>query len=139
MIKYIPKTRPLGGNVTVELDLSNYARKGNLKSAAGVDISKFAKKIDLASLKSEIDKLNIDKLETTPVDLSEASDLVKNEGVKKTVYDELVEKVNAIQVLEADYDTNICEIEKNITYHHHHNKCITTQESNNLTVENFAA
>ena len=76
----------------VELDLSNYATKADLKNAAGVDTFEFAKKVDLASLKSEIDKLDIGKLETTSVDLSKLSDAVKNEVVKKTVYDELVKK-----------------------------------------------
>ena len=76
----------------VELDLSNYATKADLKNATGVDTFEFAKKVDLASLKSEIDKLDIGKLETTSVDLSKLSDAVKNEVVKKTVYDELVKK-----------------------------------------------
>ena len=76
----------------VELDLSNYATKADLKNATGVDTFEFAKKVDLASLKSEIDKLDIGKLETTSVDLSKLSDAVKKEVVKKTVYDELVKK-----------------------------------------------
>ena len=58
---------------------------------------KFAKKVDLASLKSETDKLDIGKLETTPVDISKLSDVVKNEIVKNTEYNELVREVNAIQ------------------------------------------
>ena len=45
----------------VELDLPNYATKADLKNAAGVDTSKFAKKVDLANLKSDVDKLDIDK------------------------------------------------------------------------------
>ena len=61
--------RPLGENMKVELDLSNYATKAGLKNAAGVDTSKYTKKYDLASLKSEIDKLDIGKLATTSVDL----------------------------------------------------------------------
>ena len=81
----------------VELDLSNNTTKADLKNARVVDTSKFAKKVDLASLKPEIDKLDIGKLETTPVDLSKLNDVVKNEVVKKTVYDELVIKVNAVQ------------------------------------------
>ena len=92
MSEYFPKLRPLGLNVKVELDLSNYATKADLKNATGVDTFEFAKKVDLASLKSEIDKLDIGKLETTSVDLSKLSDAVKNEVVKKTVYDELVKK-----------------------------------------------
>ena len=61
-----------------------------MKKTTGVHASKFDKKIDLANLKSEIDRLDIDKLETTPVDLSKLSDVVKNEVVKKTEYNKLV-------------------------------------------------
>ena len=59
-----------GGDVKVELDLSNYALKADLKLATGVDTFKFAKQTDLASLKSEIDKSGIIKLETASVALS---------------------------------------------------------------------
>ena len=105
-------------NVKVDLDLPNYATKTDLKNAKGVDISKFAEKVDLASLKSEVDKLDIDKLEIVPtglnslkskidrlnfdklvpvpVDLSKLIDVVKNDALKKTKYDELVKNVNAI-------------------------------------------
>ena len=72
-----------------ELNLSNYETKSDLKNTTGIDTSNFANKSDLAGLKSEIDKLDIGKLETTPIDLSKLSDLVKNEVVKKTAYDEL--------------------------------------------------
>ena len=61
-----------------ELDLSNFATKSYLKNATGVDTSKFANKVDLSSLKSEIDELDIGKLETTPVDLSKLRDVFKN-------------------------------------------------------------
>ena len=81
----------------VELDLSNYATKTNLRSATDVDTLKFNKKVDLTSLKLEIDKLNIGKVETSPVDLSKVSDVVKYEVVKKTVLDKLVKNINAIQ------------------------------------------
>ena len=83
----------------VEIDLSNCATKAYFKktTTTGADTSKIAKKIDLASLKSEIDKLDIGKLETSPVDLKILSDVVDKEVFKKDVYDELVKKVNAIQ------------------------------------------
>ena len=87
MSEYFPKLKSLGGNVKVKLDLSNYATKADLRSATGVDISKFAKNVDLASLKSETDKLDISKLETTPVDLSKLSDAVQHKDVKRTVND----------------------------------------------------
>ena len=65
-------------DVKTEVDLTNYATKAVLKDATGVDTSNFAKKSDLFCLKSEIDKLDTYKLETTPVDLSKLSDVVKN-------------------------------------------------------------
>ena len=82
MSESFPKPRPLGGSLKVELDLSNYATKTYLTNATGVDTSKFAKKFDLAVLKTEIDKLDIAKLETTPVDFSKLSNVVKNEVIK---------------------------------------------------------
>ena len=92
MGEYFSKPRSLGENVKVELYLSNYVTKTDLKNVTGVVTSKFAKNVDLASLKSETDKLDIDKLETSPVDLSKLSDVVKNEVIKRTVYVELVLK-----------------------------------------------
>ena len=99
--------------------------------------------MDLANLKSEINKLNIGKLQPTSVDLSKLGDVVKNEVVKKTVYDELVKKVNPIQagnagilIKKADYNTKIYIIEKKLD--HNHSKYITTQEFNKLTKDNFA-
>ena len=68
-----------------------------MKNARGVDTSKFAKKVDLVSLKSEIDKLVFGKFNTTPVNLSKLSDVVKNEVIKRTIHNELVKKVNAVQ------------------------------------------
>ena len=56
MSENFPEVKSSGGRVKVELDLSNYATKVDLKNATGVDTSKFAKKVDLASLKSEVDK-----------------------------------------------------------------------------------
>ena len=61
MSEYFLKLKSLGVNVKVELDLSNYATKADLKYATGVDSSDFAKKTDLANLKSDVDKLDIDK------------------------------------------------------------------------------
>ena len=71
--------------------LSNYASKADFKNATGIDTSKLAAKSDWASLKAELDKLDIDKLLPVPLDLSKLSDLVKND-VKKTVHDKLVLK-----------------------------------------------
>ena len=99
----------------------------------------------MASLKSKIDKLDIDKLKTTPVHLSKLSDVVKNEVVKKTIYDESVKRVNAIEttdtsnlVTKDDYNTKIAEIENKIL-HHDHGKDTTTQKFIKLKADNFPA
>ena len=105
MSEYFPEPKSSGERMKVELDLSNYATKADLKNATGVDISKFAKKLDFVNLKSDVDKLDIDKLKNVPnnlsnlknkvdkvdvdklvtllVDLSKLSDIVKNDVVKK--------------------------------------------------------
>ena len=70
MSEYFPKPKSLGANVKVELDLSNYATKSDFKNATGVDTSDFGKKTDLANLKSDVDKLDIDKLKVAPSGLS---------------------------------------------------------------------
>ena len=65
--------------------MSNYAAKSDFKNVIHVDISSFALKTNLASLKTEVDKLDIDKLVPVPVDLSKLSDVVKHDVIKKTV------------------------------------------------------
>ena len=86
--------RSFEGNINVKVDLSNYATKTNIKKISHVDTSSFALKTNLANLKTEVDKLHIDKLAPVPVGLSKLSDLVKNDVVKKTVYNKLVAKVH---------------------------------------------
>ena len=84
MSQYFPKPfGSAGENINVKVDLSNYATKTDLKNVTHVDASSFALKTNLASLKTEVDKLDIGKLATVPVDLSKLSDLAKNEVVKK--------------------------------------------------------
>ena len=86
MSQYFPKPyEPFGGDINVKVDLSNYATKADIKNISHVDTSSFALKSNLASLKTEVDKLDIDKLVTRQVDLSKLSDEVKNDVVKKTV------------------------------------------------------
>ena len=95
MSHYFPKPfRSFGGNIKV--DLSNYATKTDWKNVTHIDTSRFPLKTNLASLKTEVDKLDIDKLAPVPVDLSKLSDVVKNDVVQKTVFDKLVVKVNNI-------------------------------------------
>ena len=88
------------GDISVKVDLSNYATKTDLKNVSHVDVSSFALKSNLASLKTEVDKRDADKLKSVPVDLAKLINVVKNDVIKKTEYDKLVAKVNAI------YDTN---------------------------------
>ena len=83
-------------NINDKVDLSNYATKADIKNTSHVDTSSFAPKVNLANLKTEVDKLGIDKLVAVPIYLSKLSNVVKSEVVKKTVYDKLVAKVNNI-------------------------------------------
>ena len=127
--------------IDVELNLAYYATDSDLKNATGVDTSKFSKNIDLASLKSDtdkleqvpnglnslktkVDKLSVDQLVSVSVDLKTFSDVVDEEAVKKDMHDELVKKISAIQttdtsnvIKKADYDIEIEEIDKKITTH----------------------
>ena len=117
MSQNFPKPfRSFGWNINAKVDLSNHATKTDLKNVAHVDTSSFALKIDLASLKTGVHKLEIEKLVPVPVDLSKLSDVVKNDVVKKAVYDKLVAKVNNIDtsdfVLKTKYQTDKTEIEK---------------------------
>ena len=84
MSQYFPKPyEPFGGDINVKFDLSNSAKKTDIKNISHVDTSSFALKINLASLKTEVDKLDIDKLAPIPVDLNKLSDVVKNDVAKK--------------------------------------------------------
>ena len=83
----------MGGNINVKVDLCNYATETDLKNITHVDTSSFALKTNSASLKTKVDKLDIDKSAPVPVDLSKLSDVVKHDVVKKTVYDKLAAKV----------------------------------------------
>ena len=111
MSQYFPKPyEPFGGDINVKVDLSNYATKTDLKNVSHADVSSFALKSNLANLKAELDKLDIDKLTHVPNDLAKLSNVVKKDVVKKTVYDKLVPKVNKIDttrfVLKTTYDTD---------------------------------
>ena len=109
---------PFGGDINVKVDLSNYATKADIKNISHVDTSSFALKTNSASLKTEVDKLDIDKLVSFPVDLSKLSDVIENDVVKKTVYDKLFAKVNNIDtnafVSKIKYDKDKTELEKKI-------------------------
>ena len=115
MSQYFPKPyEPFGADINVKVDLSNYATKTGIKNVSHVDTSSFALKSNLDSLKTEVDKLDIDKLVSVHVGLSKISDLIKNYVVEKTVKDKLVAKVNSIDtsafVLKTRYDTDKTEL-----------------------------
>ena len=97
--------------MNVELDLSHYAKRADIRNATGNDTQNLLKKwtwlilnlmyinqisSNLRNLKSKVDKLDIRKLETTPVDLSNLSNVLRNDVIKKTECNELVKKVNSI-------------------------------------------
>ena len=90
--KYFP---PYGStnNIKVELDLANYATKDDVKNITHVDVSSYATKTNLAALKSEVDKIDVDKLKTVPTDLSKLSNVVKNDVVKETDYNTKVASI----------------------------------------------
>ena len=119
MSQYFPKLfKSFGGNINIKVDLSNYVTKTDLKNVTQFDTSSFAIKTNLASLKTEVNKLDIDKLVPVPADLSKLSDVVKNDVVKKAVYDKFVTKVNNIDtnafVLKIKYQTDKAELENKI-------------------------
>ena len=97
MSQYFPKPyEPFGGDINVKVDLSNYATKTDLKNISHINVSSYALKSNLASLTTEVDKLDIGKLTSVPIDLAKLNHVVKNDVVKKTEYDKLVNKLNGI-------------------------------------------
>ena len=111
MSQYFPKPyESFSRDINVKVDLSNYATKADIKNILHVDTSSFALKTNLTNLKSEVDKLDINKLKPVPTDLSKLSNAVKNDVVKKADYSKLVTKVDNIDtsgfVLKTKYDTD---------------------------------
>ena len=84
MSTYYPPYKRSSQNIKVELDLAKYATKTDLKNIIHVDVSSYACKTNLAALKSEVDKIDVDKLKTSPADLAKLSNFFKNDVVKKT-------------------------------------------------------
>ena len=119
MSQYFPPCRSHRGDIKVEQDLSNYATKTDLKYVTHVDVSSFASKTNLTSLKTEVDKIDADKLKTVPVDLATLSNVVKNYVVKKTEYNSLKTKVDNIDitnfVLKTKYDNDGSDFEDKIS------------------------
>ena len=95
MSQYYPPYRSSSNYIKVELDLANYATKTDLKNITHVDVSSFASKTNIAALKTEADKIDTDKLKTTPIDLDKLSNFVKNDVVKKTDYNTKVTSIES--------------------------------------------
>ena len=116
MSQFFPKRyEPFDGDINAKVDLSHYATKTDIKNISQIDTSSFASKSNFADLKTEVDKLHIDNLVPVPVNLSKLNDVVKNNFVKKAVYDKLVAKVNidtSAFVLKTKYDTDKTELER---------------------------
>ena len=90
MSQYFSKPfRSFGGNINVKVDLLNYATKTDLKNITHIETSSFALKTNLPRLKTEVDKLDIDKLAPVTFDLSKLSDAVKNDVDRETLYDKV--------------------------------------------------
>ena len=92
MSQYFPKPNELFGG-DIKVDLSNYATKADIKNISHADTPSLALKTNLANLKCEVDKLDIDKLVPVPVDLSKLSDVVKNDVIKKTDYNAKITEI----------------------------------------------
>ena len=94
-MSYYPPYKSYSNNVKVELDLTNYATKTDLKNITHVDVSSFASKTNLAALKAEVDKIDTDKLKTAPTDLAKLTNAIENDVVKKTDYNTKVTSIEA--------------------------------------------
>ena len=103
--QYFPPENNSGEKIKVELNLTNYATKDDVKNITHVDVSSYALKTNLAALKTEVDNIDIEKLKTVPDDLAKLSNVVKNDAVKKTDYNT---KVTSIE-------TQIAGVTKNTT------------------------
>ena len=110
MSQYFPAYNNSSENIKVELNLSTYATKKDINDITHVDVSGFASKTNLAALKSEVDKIDIDKLKTAPTDLANA---VENDLVKKTVYNTKVTSIETqIAGLTKNAVDNLADITK---------------------------
>ena len=112
-MSYYPPYRSSSNNIKVKLDLTNYATKDDVKNITHVDVSSYATKTNLASLKTEVDKIDTDKLKTVPADLAKLSNFVKNDVLKKTDYRTKVTSIEAqIAGLTKNTVDNLADITK---------------------------
>ena len=113
MSQYYPSYRSSSNNIKVELDLSNYATKDDVKNVTHVDVSSYATKTNLAALKTKVDKIDADKLKTAPVNLAKLTNAIENDVVKKTVYNTKVTTIEAqIAGLTKNTVDNLTDIRK---------------------------
>ena len=113
MSQYYPPYRSSSNNIKVELDLANYATKTDLNNITHVDVSSFASKTNLGALKTEVDKIDADKLKTTPADLAKLTNAVEHDVVKKTDYNTKVTSIEAqIAGLTKNTVDNLADITK---------------------------
>ena len=112
-MSYYPPYRSSSSNIKVELDLSNYATKDDVKNITHVDVSSYATKTNLAALKTEVDKIHADKLKTAPADLAKLTNAIENDLVKKTDYSTKVTSIEArIAGLTKNTVDNLADITK---------------------------
>ena len=112
-MSYYPPYRSSSNNIKVELDLANYATKDDVKNITHVDVSGFASKNNLAALKTEVDKIDTDKLKTVPTDLAILTNAIENDVVKKTDYNAKVTRIEAqITGLTKNTTDNLADITK---------------------------
>ena len=95
MSQYYPPYKSSSNNIKVELDLANYATKNDLENITHVDVSSFASMTNLAALKTEVDKIDADKLKTAPVDLAQLTNAIENDVIKKTDYNTKVTSIES--------------------------------------------
>ena len=113
MSQYFPLYNNSNEDIKVELDLTNYATKDDVENITYVDVSSYTTKTNLAALKSEVDKIDTDKLKTVPTDLAKLSNVVKNDVVKKTdYYTKLASIENQITGITKNTLDNIADITK---------------------------
>ena len=113
MSQYYPPYKSSSNNIKVELDLDNYSTKKDSKNVTHVDVSSFASKTNLAALKTEVDKIDADKLKTIPTDLAKLTNAVELDVVKKTDYNTKVTSIEAqIAGLTKNTVDNLADITK---------------------------
>ena len=112
-MSYYPPYRSSRNSIKVELNLANYATKDDVKNITHVDVSIFASKTNLAALKTEVDKIDADKLKTTPTVLAKLTNAIENDVVKKTDYNAKVTSTEAqIAGLTKNTVDNLADIKK---------------------------